>query len=183
MKAKEEYAVRMEMADMHEEFIDRMSTAYDNHFYVETVWYCYAIIEQRISRLISKYIEECNVPIRTDNRTAAISTRLRCLKEMCRANYGSFSIFDESILEKIGSWCEERNKLVHGLVSLKHYKNYDEEFGKLAEEGVPLVFELYDACTELRNYWYENNNTIIGQDFPMKNCDCKKKQCINPKYI
>ena len=38
MKAKEEYNIRLEMSQMHEEFIDRMSEAYDNHFYVETVW-------------------------------------------------------------------------------------------------------------------------------------------------
>lgn len=39
------------MAEMHEEFIERMSEAYDNQYYVEAVWYCYAIFEQRISRL------------------------------------------------------------------------------------------------------------------------------------
>ena len=58
MKAKEEYNIRLEMSQMHEEFIDRMSEAYDNHFYVETVWYCYAIFEQRTNRLISKYIDK-----------------------------------------------------------------------------------------------------------------------------
>lgn len=183
MKAKEEYSVRLEMADMHEEFIDRMSTAYDNHFYVETVWYCYAIFEQRISRLISKYIEKCDVPIREDNKTAAISTRIKCLKKMCQEDYGVFTGFKESLLQEIESWCEDRNELVHGLVSLKHYKKYDEEFGKLAERGVPLVFELYDECTELRNRWYKNEKAIVDQSFPMKNCKCKKKQCINPQCI
>ncbi|MBR3305345.1 MAG: hypothetical protein IKI74_05920 [Christensenellaceae bacterium] len=45
MKAKEEYEVRAKMAVMHEEFIEQMSESYDKGFYVETVWYCYAIIE------------------------------------------------------------------------------------------------------------------------------------------
>lgn len=58
MIAKEGYAIRIQMAEMHEEFINSMYEAYDNHYYVETVWYCYAIFEQRISRLISKYIDK-----------------------------------------------------------------------------------------------------------------------------
>ena len=65
MKAKEEYTIRLQMAEMHEAFIERMSEAYDNEYYVETVWYCYAIFEQRINRLISKYIDKCPRPKRT----------------------------------------------------------------------------------------------------------------------
>ena len=64
MNAKEEYKVRLEMSKMHEEFIERMSNSYDNNYYVESVWYCYAIFEQRISRLISKYIDKCPLPDR-----------------------------------------------------------------------------------------------------------------------
>lgn len=35
MKAKEEYAIRAEMAEMHEEYIGRVSSAYDSKNYVE----------------------------------------------------------------------------------------------------------------------------------------------------
>ena len=50
MEAKESYELRLEMAEMHEEFIERMSVSYDNKYYIETVWYCYSIFEQRINR-------------------------------------------------------------------------------------------------------------------------------------
>lgn len=182
MKAKEEYPIRLEMANMHEEFIERMSTSYDNHYYVETVWYCYAIFEQRVSRLISKYIDKCNLcEERTDDKSAAISTRIKCLKKVCKTNYCGFGSFDVALLDRILAWCDERNELVHGLISLQHYKKYDEEFGKLAKDGVPLVFELYDACTDLRNVWYESEET--AEEFPVKKCVCNKKKCINPKCI
>ena len=39
MKAKEEYSIRLEMSQMHEEFIERMSEAYDAGYYVEAVWH------------------------------------------------------------------------------------------------------------------------------------------------
>lgn len=182
MKAKEEYSIRLEMAEMHEEYIERMSEAYDNKYYVETVWYVYAIFEQRISRLVSKYIEKCNLqPDRTDEKTAAISTRIACLKKVINAKYGAFELINIDVLNRISKWCDKRNELVHGLISLKHYKQYDKEFESLAKTGVPLVFELYDECTDFRNQWYEEDET--NMDFPVKKCKCHKKKCINPKSI
>lgn len=182
MKAKEEYNIRVEMSKMHEEFIERMSDAYDNGFYVESVWYCYAIFEQRISRLISKYLDRCTLfPERTDDKSAAISVRIVCLKKLIAANYGAFDQFDPDILDRVMKWCNDRNELVHGLISLKHYKKYDGEFENLAKVGVPLVFELYDACTDLRNRWYECDEPV--EDFPISKCKCNKKKCINPNCI
>lgn len=181
MNAKEEYKVRLEMSKMHEEFIERMSNSYDNNYYVESVWYCYAIFEQRISRLISKYIDKCPLPDCTDDKSAAISTRITCLEKLIKAKYGSFDSFNSNLLIQIKQWCCDRNELVHGLISLKHYKQYDEEFKELAKRGVPLVFELYDACTDFRNKWYLSDNPI--NEFPNKNCKCNKRKCINPSCI
>lgn len=181
MKAKEEYEVRAKMAEMHEEFIERMSESYDKGFYVETVWYCYAIIEQRVSRLIAKYIDKCTIPKRTDDKSVSISTRITCLKKLISAKYGAFDTFNADLLDRISKWCDERNELVHGLISFKHYKKYDEEFKSLAEEGVPLIFELYDACTDFRNHWYEIDEPT--DVFPAEKCKCGKRQCINVDCI
>ena len=46
MEAKESYELRLEMAEMHEEFIERMSVSYDNKYYIETVCYCEYRFEQ-----------------------------------------------------------------------------------------------------------------------------------------
>ena len=115
MKAKEEYEVRAKMAVMHEEFIEQMSESYDKGFYVETVWYCYAIIEQRASRLIAKYIDKCTIPKRNDDKSAFISTRITCLKKLIKAEYGAFDTSKADILDRISKWCDERNELVHCL--------------------------------------------------------------------
>lgn len=181
MKAKENYEIRLQMAEMHEEFIERLSIAYDNNNYVEAVWICYAIFEQRVSRLIAKYIDKCTIPAREDDRTCSISVRIRCIKELINSQYGAFDGFNLKIMTKIEKWCKKRNALVHGLISLKHYKEYDKEFKDLAEEGVPLVFELYDACTDFRNRWYESEVQL--EEFPKKTCQCSKMQCINPNCI
>ena len=182
MKAKEDYKTRLEMAKMHDEFINQMHEAYDNEFYIETVWYCYAIFEQRISRLISKYIDFCNLKLdRDDDKSAAISTRVKCIRKMINAKSYGLEMFDLELFSKIENWCKKRNDLVHGLISLKLYKKYDEEFKCLADEGVPLVFELYEACTNYRNQWYKTDFSNIP--FTVKNCKCGKQKCINPNKI
>ena len=182
MNAREEYSIRLQMAEMHEEFIERMSEAYDSKYYVEAVWYCYAIFEQRISRLISKYVDHCMLcPERTDDKSAAISIRITCIKNMISAKYCSLDVMDANLFTRINQWCEDRNELVHGLISLKHYKQYDKEFEKLAKEGVPLVFELYDACTDFRNTWYKAAS--VSGEFPKKKCKCRGKKCINVNAI
>ena len=182
MKSKEEYAIRLKMAEMHEEFIERMSEAYDIQYYVEAVWYCYAIFEQRISRLIAKCIDQCTLfPDRDDEKSAAISVRITCLKKLIKANYGAYGSLDVSLLDRISKWCVKRNDLVHSLVSLNHYKKYDEEFKNLAEIGVPLVFELYDVCTDFRNIWYNTNEP--SAPFPVVKCKCGNKKCINPANL
>ena len=178
MEAKESYELRLEMAEMHEEFIERMSASYDNKYYIETVWYCYSIFEQRINRLIAKYIDKCTLaPDRTDDKSISISTRIKCLKKIINAKYNSFELIDIDLLNRISDWCEKRNELVHSLISLKHYRRFDEEFKNLADSGVPLVFELYDVITTFREHWYLSENSI--DDFPVKRCRCQKAKCIN----
>lgn len=182
MKAKEEYETRIEMVQMHKEFIEKMDDAFEKRRYVETVWYCYAIFEQRTSRLIAKYLDKYPVPHnRKDNKSAAISTRIKCIMKLIDARYGTFELFDKNLLENILKWCENRNELVHGLISLKHYKRYDDEFKELAECGRPLVHTLYKEITEFRNSWYVEEEPL--SPFPHSKCKCKSKKCINPKII
>jgi hypothetical protein len=181
MKNEESFDVRLQMAEMHEEFIDRMSKSYDSKLYVETVWYCYAIFEQRINRLIVKYLDKCMIPPRSDEKSAAISTRISCLEKLVDSRYGAFDTFNKDLLKRIMKWCDERNSLVHSLISIKHYRQYDDEFENLAGKGVPLVFELYDECTTFRNRWREMDEP--DGEFPVKKCRCKKMQCFNSKCI
>lgn len=182
MDAKESLEIRTQMAEMHEIFIEKMSCAYDQKHYVETVWYCYAIFEQRVCRLISKYIDKCNLsPERCDEKTVAISTRITCIKKMINHKYACFDSFKIDLFDRILNWCDKRNDLVHGLISLNHYKEFDKEFELLALEGVELVFELYDACTDFRELWYKQENVEI--EFPITKCKCKNKKCINSNKV
>ena len=132
--------------------------------------------------LIAKYIDKCTIaPERTDDKSAAISIRIACLKKIIKAKYNSFELIDIDILNRISDWCKMRNELVHSLISLKHYRRFDEEFKNLADSGVPLVFELYDVITTFRENWYLSENSI--DDFPVKKCMCKKSKCVNANKL
>ena len=132
--------------------------------------------------LIAKYIDKCTIaPERTDDKSAAISIRIACLKKIIKAKYNSFELIDIDILNRISDWCKMRNELVHSLISLKHYRRFDEEFKNLADSGVPLVFELYDVISTFRENWYLSENSI--DDFPVKKCMCKKSKCVNANKL
>lgn len=173
---KETLEVRREMAEMHDKFLEDLETAMKKKQYIEASWLCYAIFEQRINRLILKHICKCpKQPKAKNSAPVSISTRINCIKELAQANYGGYGNFDFRLLCDIKEWCDDRNALVHGLVSLAHYKKYDEEFEAIAKKGIPLVYRLYEESTKLREWWYANED--FGE-FPKVKCKCKKQRCI-----
>ncbi len=174
MKKREPYKTRLEMAKMHDKYLSRLDVAMDGERYVEASWLCYAIFEQRIDRIIRKHIHKCPKSKRTDNMPpVSISTKIDCLQRLTKQRYGPYADFDKSLLKEIKKWCDSRNELIHGLVSLEHYKQYDTEFAQLAKCGVPLVQRLYQQATLVREWCRGNSFT----KFPESNCKCKYK-CI-----
>ena len=177
--AKEPYEIRRQMADMHDEFLDRLSHAIDEEAYVEAAWLCYSIFEQRTNRIVEKYISECPKEKRLKKgNPIKISTKLHCIRKLIEKQYDPFAGFDMELINEIQKWCKARNELVHGLVSLEHYKKYDEEFEMLAKSGAPLVKRMYGEATRIRE-WYRNENNQMGT-FPVFRCKCEKR-CIIEK--
>lgn len=168
MKPQESLEIRKEMVLMHNEYLDRLESALEKENYIEASWLCYAIFEQRINRLIQKYIIKCSKQERNNNSTAAISTKIKCLKKAVENKYAGFDVYDLDLLDNILTWCRVRNSLVHDLVSLNKYKSFDAEFKKLAIEAKPLVKKIYEENTKHRQ-WYMEAETIEHMSF--KGCE------------
>lgn len=175
MKPNESRTVRDEMVSMHNEYIDRLEKAMESKSYVEASWLCYSLFEQRIKRLILKHISVCPKAKKKKGKDATISTRIACLQELVASQYGGYKDFAPDLLPSISKWCDRRNDLVHGLVSLEHYKEYDKEFKALAEDGEPLVKSLYAESTRFRKWWYSNRELPA---FPKFSCKCQKYRCL-----
>lgn len=175
MKPREPYPVRCEMAKMHDKFLDNLETAMKKKQYIEASWLCYAIFEQRIGRIIEKHLIKCPKGKRgKDEKPVGIATKLSCLKKLCKLKYGPYAEFDRKLLEDIRSWCKQRNELIHGLVSLEHYRKYDKEFKELAISGEPLVKRLYEEATRVRE-WCRGDYQL--EKFPEIKCRCEHR-CI-----
>lgn len=175
MKQRESYEIRLEMARMHDTYIEDLHEAMKEARYVEASWLCYAIIEQRVTRLILKHLDNCPLEKKKKDVPVSISTRLSCIKTLIENEYGGYAQMDKALFEEIEKWCKDRNELVHGLVSLEHYKHYDKEFEKLAKDGTPIVEKLYKEITKFREWYYRDG--VFG-DFPKFKCMCKKYRCI-----
>lgn len=175
MKQIESIEVRTEMAHMHDEYLRRLDVAMEQKQYVEASWLCYAIFEQRIARIMKKHIRRCPRGKRSSNeKPVSITTKTICIKKLCKLKYGPYAQFDKKLMEDVEKWCSERNTLVHGLVSLDHYKRYDAEFKELAHSGQPLVDRLYEEAKRVRDWCNDGNS--FGK-FPEIKCRCKHR-CI-----
>lgn len=175
MEPKESYEVRLEMASMHDVYIENLREAMKGARYVEASWLCYAIFEQRIARLILKHLDKCPLEKKKKDVPVSISTKISCIKALIQNKYGGYAQMDSSLFEEIEKWCNSRNGLVHGLVSLEHYKHYDKEFEELAKSGAPIVERLYKEITKFRAWYYRDGE--FG-DFPKFKCKCQKYRCI-----
>ena len=175
MKPSEPYEVRLEMAEMHDTFLTNLNQAMKKKRYIEASWLCYAIFEQRTERLIRKHLIKCPKGKRgKDEKPVGISTKLVCLKKLCKAKYGPYSEFDKDLLTEISAWCKQRNELIHGLVSLEHYRKYDKEVEDLAISGAPLVGRLYKEAAKVRE-WCRGDHQF--EKFPVIKCRCAHR-CI-----
>ena len=167
------YELRCEMAKMHNEFLEQLRESIQKRAYIEATWLCYAMFEQRTWRIIEKHAYLCPKEERKHKgKGIVISTKLKCLRKLCKLKYGPFSSFDAELIDLIDAWCDKRNKLTHGLISIEYYKKYSKEFEELAEIGYSLVSRLYDEATKIRE-WYRCEDNKLGT-FPDVNCGCDK---------
>lgn len=175
MKAIDSYEDRLKMVEMHNDVLERIDTAIKKKQSIEACWLCYACLESRITRTLEKVSACCSKRNCFKNHKVGISTRIDCLKRLCKLGYAGTEHFDKQLLGNIKGWCKDRNKLVHALVTLNNYSGMDKKFLTLAKRGKPLVEQLYQQTTEFRNEYYELEKM---PQFPItveEKCRLKKK--------
>ena len=180
MKPKENFEQRTQMAEMHDDVLQRIESAISKKQSIEACWLCYSCFESRITRTLEKVSECCTERKCYENHNVGIKTRIECLKRLKRLSYAGTEEFDNQLLGQVLRWCQERNTLVHSLISLNNYYGMDDKFLQLAIKGKPLVETLYQQTTAFRNKYYKVDEM---PSFPEKAHDrCrlikKKKEII-----
>ncbi len=154
MQAKDSYEDRVHMAEMHNDVRKKIETAVESEHYIEACWLCYACFESRITRTLEKVSEKCPNRGCYQNIRVGIRKKINCLKKLSNQKYLGMERFDKNLFKQIEDWCDERNILVHALVTLENYDDMDEQFIYLSQSGLNLVKELYAQTTTFRNNYY-----------------------------
>lgn len=177
MEAKESLEIRTQMAEMHDNVLKRINTAYNNKQYIEVCWLCYACFENRVNRVLEKICISCTKDSRTDNRPIGITTKLECYARLIKNNYPPMQSENYNLITTVKGWCKERNTLIHGMISLDYYNNADKEFQSLAKRGIKLVKQMYSLGGNIRQFYYEADDMPSFDEKVVKACKLKKK-CI-----
>lgn len=175
MIAKDTYEDRLKMAEMHDDVLERIENAVRKKQSIEACWLCYACFESRITRTLEKVSVKCSKHKCCESNRVGITTRIGCLKRLKKCNYAGTEKFNTKLLDDIQKWCQERNTLTHGLITLSNYSGIDKKFLDLAKKGKPLVKELYQQTTQFRNEYYEINDMPNFPDDVEQKCRLKKK--------
>ena len=176
MNPKDTYEERIKMAEMHSDVLSRIDNAIKKKHSIEACWLCYSCFESRITRTLEKVSELCAERKCYQNPKVGIKTKIDCIKRLKKASYAGIEHFDNQLLGEIYSWCQERNTLVHALVSLNNYYGMDDKFLLLAKKGKPLVERLYSQTTDFRNDYYKLSELPAFPEKAHKSCRLLKQK-------
>lgn len=182
MKSTESMKSRLKRVEMHQYFLDRIDNCMKDESYIEASWLIYSCFENRFYRIIEKYRNNCKYCRssskcnKKDKNELAITTKIKCVRRLHDNNVTCISnSFRYGIFEEILKWVDERNVLMHELLSLEYYENTDARFKESAEIGIKLLNETYKSCTTFRELFYTEGYLFEFPEAAMEGCPCKPK--------
>ena len=178
MKSTEKMEERLERVNMHDFFLKKIDKAIEEERYIEASWLIYSCMENRFFRTLQKYkflCSKCKNNSCSDSKNKlAISTKIKCIKNLAKANVSCISeSFDVDLLDNVQLWLNKRNVMMHELLSLETYQEMDEKFKESALKGKKLLDKLYSSCTTFRSKFYEENYNFVFPEEAIQKCQCK----------
>lgn len=186
MKSTEPMESRLKRVDMHNYFLNRIDSGMKNKNYIEVSWLIYSCFENRFYRVVEKYRENCKYCRskskcnKKNKNELALATKIKCVQRLHDNNVTCISeAFRYDLYKEILDWVDERNDLMHELLSLEYYENTDDRFKKSAEEGLKLLTETYESCTRFRSIFYTDEYSFEFPEAAMEKCPCKPRKNDN----
>lgn len=183
MKSTETMESRLIRVDMHDYFLNRINVAMENENYIEASWLIYSCFENRYFRTIEKVKQNCKYCRskskcnKKEKNELALATKIKCINRLYENNVECISkAFRSEIFQETLKWIDDRNTLMHELLSLEFYEDTDKRFRKSAEDGIVLLNETYSSCTEFRKLFYTDGYDFIFPENAMEGCSCKPRK-------
>ena len=136
--------------------LSTLKSANENGYYVEAISRAYAIFENRIKRLFSKIPELSDKDISKSSNSFKLRRRLELLKDLCNSKYPLFIKFDQTLIDEILEWMDDRNDCTHELIE----KDDDQDVKRIALIGQALVRKLLNESNKV-NYIIRKNPEIM----------------------
>lgn len=182
MQSTEPMQVRLDMVTMHKFLDDKIHAAMDAGYYLEASWLIYSCMENRFFRVLDKFKRQCEYCTKTSkcrkgSNQLALSTKVACVDRLRGAGVSCIAnAFDQELLKSVKGWAKQRNTLMHNLLSLEHYEeHFNQDFELLATEGIPILAELYEACSVFRKLFFKEDYVFQFPKECMDACACNSK--------
>ena len=186
MESTEKFQERLKRVDMHDYFLHRIGVAMNEGNYIEASWLIYSCLENRYFRTVMKYREKCKYCRskskcnKTDKNELALKTKISCVERLYQAGVPCIAgAYESNIFKETKDWVDERNDLMHDLLSLECYENADDRFKESAEKGEILLDKTYIYCTKFRKLFYEDGYQFVMPEDAAEKCSCKPKKGNN----
>lgn len=132
---------------LYEEFIKRQGAALAAGQHLESAWYAYSVLEDRLRSMLRSTGGEMTAKKKL---IEMLGPKLKALKTRAESDQLLAANLDYSGLDK---WRDDRNKLTHkmaeGSVTIQQI---DKDAEQLAKDGVRLVRETSAAATRLKKH-------------------------------
>lgn len=183
MESTESMDERLSRVGMHSYFLNRIGVAMEHGNYIEASWLIYACLENRYFRTIMKYRENCKYCRskskcnKKSKNELALKTKISCVERLHQAGISCITnAFPSSIFQETKKWVDNRNDLMHDLLSLEYYENMDILFKESAEKGLCLLNKTYQSCTKFRELFYTDGYQFEMPESVSEKCPCKPKK-------
>ena len=180
MESTETMESRLKRVDMHNYFLDKINKAIEAENYIEASWLIYSCFENRFYRTMEKYKKYCKYCRskskcnKKDKNELALATKVKCVQRLHDNDVTCISqAFRYDLYKEILDWIEERNNLMHELLSLEFYEYTDKKFEENALKGKNLLDETYESCTKFRKLFYNDDYHFEFPKAAMEKCSCK----------
>lgn len=135
---------------LYKEMLNRVDYSHKNKYYLESIWYIYAIIEDRLISALKQtggHLNRNGNPIRMlGNKILEINSR-KSTDTLLKAN------FDNELMLKIENWKNKRDNLMHAMAdSTMSLEEIDKEKYLVSLNGISLVKSVCSSARRLKKH-------------------------------
>lgn len=132
----------------YKELMSRMSEAHDKEFYLEASWFAYTVLEDR---LLSALRQSGGVTYANYRPIRMLGKKMQEIRQRKRNDQLLAAYFDDSLMDRIHQWKEDRNDLAHAMAEgTKPMNEIDKAAYLLSTNAKKLVKDVCSAARRLK---------------------------------